>query len=87
MRNAPKPVLPVSALSQVTESTVKSAQRVMMMHRNGEVTLTAPLNPMVVTVYDEHGGTRKIQLPPISFGSQRFTDNRAQVSMTNTKDW
>jgi len=87
MRNAPKPVLPVSALSQVTESTVKSAQRVMMMDRNGEVTLTAPLNPMVVTVYDEHGGTRKIQLPPISFGSQRFTDNRAQVSMTNTKDW
>jgi hypothetical protein len=56
------------------------------MDRNGEVTLSAPLKPMVVTVYDEHGGTRQIQLPPISFGSQRLTNNRSQVSM-NTKDW
>jgi hypothetical protein len=87
MRSAPKPVLPVNALSQVTESTVSSAKAVRMIDRNGEVTLSAPLNPMVVTVYDEHGGTRKIQLPAISFGSQRFTDNRSQVSMTNTKDW
>jgi hypothetical protein len=58
-----------------------------MTDRDGQVTLTAPLRPMIVTVYDEHGGTRRIQLPPISFGSQRFTDNRSQVSMTNTKDW
>jgi hypothetical protein len=87
VRNTPKPVLPVNALPQVSESTVRSAQSVRIMDRHGEVTLAAPLRPMVVTVYDEHGGTRKIQLPPISFGSQRLTNNRSQVSMTNTKDW
>jgi hypothetical protein len=86
-RSTPKSALPVNTLPQVTESTVGSAKRVQMMDRHGEVTLTAPLKPMVVTVYDEHGRTRQIQLPPISFGSQRLTNNRTQVSMTNTKDW
>ena len=87
VRNSPKQNLPVETFSQASDSTVKSAQSVRMMDRNGEVTLAAPLKPMVVTVYDEHGNTRKIQMPAISFGSQRFTNNRTQVSMTNTKDW
>lgn len=87
VRNVPKSNLPLNALPQATDSTVGSARSVRMIDRNGEVTLAAPLKPMVVTVYDEHGNTRKIQLPPISFGSQRLTNNRAQVSMTNTKDW
>ena len=87
VRNTPKSSSTVNALPQATDSTVRSAQRVMMTDRNGEVTLAAPLKPMVVTVYDEHGGTRKIQLPAISFGSQRLTNNRSQISMTNTKDW
>ncbi|HEX3145256.1 MAG TPA: hypothetical protein VHQ64_14885 [Pyrinomonadaceae bacterium] len=87
VRNAPKSNLPVNVLPPATDSTVGSAKSVHMIDRNGEVTLAAPLKPMVVTVYDEHGNTRKIQLPPISFGSQRLTNNRAQVSMTNTKDW
>lgn len=54
--------------------------------RAGEVSLSAPLNPMVVTVRDERGGSRKILLPPVSFGSQRFTDNRVPVS-ANSRDW
>ena len=87
VRNTPKQNFPVETSPQVSDSTVKSAQSVRMMDRNGEVTLAAPLRPMVVTVYDEHGNTRKIQLPAISFGSQRLTNNRTQVSMTNTKDW
>jgi len=87
VRNVPKSNLPMNALPQATDSTVGSARSVQMIDRNGEVTLAAPLKPMVVTVYDENGNTRKIQLPPISFGSQRLTNNRAQVSMTNTKDW
>jgi hypothetical protein len=86
-RNTPKLTSPANALPEVSDSTVRSAQSVRMTDRDGQVTLTAPLRPMIVTVYDEHGGTRRIQLPPISFGSQRFTDNRSQVSMTNTKDW
>jgi hypothetical protein len=87
VRNTPKLASPANALPEVSDSAVRSAQSVRMTDRDGQVTLTAPLRPMIVTVYDEHGGTRRIQLPPISFGSQRFTDNRSQVSMTNTKDW
>ena len=55
--------------------------------RAGEVSLTAPVNPMVISVRDDHGGTRRIMLPPISFGSQRMTDNRIPVAMTNSRDW
>jgi hypothetical protein len=55
--------------------------------RAGEVSLSAPGKPMVVTVYDEKGGSRKILLPAISFGAQRLTDKTTPVSMTNTRDW
>src|SRR5205807_526586 len=73
---------------EVTESVVKAAQSFQLApDRAGEVSLTAPVKPIVVTMYDERGGSRKIQLPPISFGSQRLTDNRTPVSMTNTRDW
>jgi hypothetical protein len=58
-----------------------------MSDRAGEVSLTAPVKPMVVTVYDEKGGSRKILLPPVSFGAQRLTDRTTPVSMTNTRDW
>jgi hypothetical protein len=73
---------------EVSDSTVKGAQSFQLApDRAGEVSLTAPVKPMVVTMYDERGGSRKIQLPPISFGSQRLTGNRTPVSMTNTRDW
>jgi len=55
--------------------------------RAGEVSLSAPVNPMVVTVRDERGGSHKILLPPVSFGSQRLTDSRVPVNMTNSRDW
>jgi len=87
VRNVSKSTSPVNAFPEATDSAVKSAPRVQRIYPDGSVTLTAPMKPMVVTVYDEHGNARKIQLPPISFGSQRLTNNRAQVSMTNTKDW
>jgi hypothetical protein len=87
VRNTQKQALPANALPQAFDTDVRPAQSVRITDRNGEVTLAAPLKPMVVTVYDEHGNTRKIQLPPISFGSQRLTNNRSQVSMTNTKEW
>ena len=77
-----------SSISEVYESDVRGAQTVRLSpDRAGEVSLTAPVKPMIVTMYDERGGSRKIQLPPISFGSQRLTDNRTPVSMTNTRDW
>src|ERR1041384_3400966 len=58
-----------------------------MSDRAGEVSLTAPVKPMVVTVYDQKGGSRKILLPAVSFGAQRLTDKTTPVSMTNTRDW
>jgi len=87
VKNAPKPSVPATAPQRVEDLSVGPAQRVVTIDRAGEVSLTAPTKPMIVTMYDEHGGTRKIQLPPISFGSQRLTGNRTQVSMTNSKDW
>jgi hypothetical protein len=87
VKNASKPNAPVTGGQQVDDFAIRSAAPVRIVDRAGEVSLTAPTKPLIVTMYDEHGGTRKIQLPPISFGSQRLTGNRTQVSMTNSKDW
>jgi hypothetical protein len=56
--------------------------------RPGEVSLSAPLNPMVVSMRDDHGATRRISLPPVSFGAQRLVDNRVPVSFSkNSRSW
>jgi len=85
VKNLPKPF--VNDTPQVFDSSARRAESVPISDPSGGVSLSAPTRPMVVTMYDEHGGARKIQLPPISFGSQRLTDGRTPVSMTNTKDW
>jgi hypothetical protein len=53
----------------------------------GEVSLSAPLKPMVVSMQDDSGATRRISLPPVSFGAQRLVDNRIPVSATNSRSW
>lgn len=81
--------LPATAMAppQVSEFNTTSAQTIRQTRdRDGEVSLTAPSKPMVVSVQDANGKTHKILLPPISFGSQRL-DNRTTVSMTDRKDW
>ena len=87
-----------SAVRQYTNRTTDNAPRSsdfnssaaeafrLSQDRAGEVSLSAPVNPMVVTVRDERGGSHKILLPPVSFGSQRF-DSRVPVNMTNSRDW
>jgi hypothetical protein len=55
--------------------------------RAGEVSLSAPLRPMVVSMQDDRGETRRISLPPVSFGAQRLVDNRIPVSATNSRSW
>jgi hypothetical protein len=56
--------------------------------RAGEVSLSAPLKPMVVSMEDDRGTTRQISLPPVSFGAQRLVDNRTNVSFTsNSRSW
>jgi len=53
----------------------------------GEVSFSAPDKPLVVSVQDNHGATRKISLPPVSFGSQRLVDNRVPVSSPSGRVW
>ena len=87
VKNTPRVTVPANALPQVENLSTRGAQTVRATERPGEVSLVAPVKPMVVTMYDEHGATKKIQLPPISFGSQRLTDSRVPVSMSNAKAW
>ena len=77
----------IASAPQSSDFNNSGAPSFQMSDRAGEVPLTAPVKPMVVTVYDEKGGSRKILLPPVSFGSQRLTDKTTPVSMTNTRDW
>ncbi|MGZ8846783.1 MAG: hypothetical protein ACXW3C_09995 [Pyrinomonadaceae bacterium] len=83
----PKSSPAVNTAAQALDFSTRGARSIpMRLDREGEVSLTAPSQPMVVTVQDANGATHKILLPPISFGSQRF-DNRTPVSMTNRRDW
>src|SRR5207237_10604032 len=86
-RNTAKTGPATNAGPEVSDITVTGAQAIRLApDRAGEVSLSAPVKPMVVTMYDERGGSRKIQLPPISVGSQLLTDNRTPVSMKNGRD-
>ncbi|MEP6707615.1 MAG: hypothetical protein ABJC05_08850 [Pyrinomonadaceae bacterium] len=42
------------------------------------VSLSAPAQPVVVSMRDDHGATRTISLPPVSFGSQRLVQRGYQ---------
>jgi hypothetical protein len=80
--------LPVYTAAQTSDFNSSQAQSIRLAQdRAGEVSLTAPVKPMVVSMQDDHGGTRRILLPPISFGSQRMTENRIPVAMTHSRDW
>jgi hypothetical protein len=68
-------------LARGAESIRKGEQRA------GEVSLRAPVKPLVVSLEDEKGGKRKISLPPVSFGSQRLVDNRMPVSSNHSRSW
>jgi hypothetical protein len=55
--------------------------------RQGEF-VDAPSKPVVVSLQDERGATRKISLPPVSFGAQNLVDNRVPVSYSaNSRIW
>src|ERR1043166_2753757 len=86
-RNGAKALTGTTPAPHVSDFSTTGAQSFRQtVDRAGEVSLTAPSKPMVVSVKDANGATHKILLPPISFGAQRL-DNRTPVSMTNRKDW
>ena len=65
-----------------TDLNVRGAETI----RQGEVSLSAPVKPLVVSMQDDRGAKRKISLPPVSFGSQRLVDNRFPVT-SNSRSW
>jgi hypothetical protein len=86
--NASKSVLARQTGYQTTDFNVSGAESIKQgEQRPGEVSLSAPVKPMVVSMRDDNGATRKISLPPVSFGSQRMVDNRIAVSTTNSRVW
>ena len=88
--NLPREINSKSALAGVkaTDYGVSPAEYIRQgEQRAGEVSLSAPLNPMVVSMQDDRGATRKISLPPVSFGAGRLVDNRIPVSSTNGRSW
>ena len=55
----------------------------------GAVYVSAPMKPMVLSLQDDNGATRRISLPPVSFGSQRLLvgSRIVPVSPTNDRVW
>ena len=55
----------------------------------GAVYVSAPMKPMVLSLQDDNGATRRISLPPVSFGSQRLLvgSRVAPVSPANDRVW
>jgi hypothetical protein len=50
------------------------------------VSLSAPMQPVVVSMRDDHGATRTISVPPVSFGSQKIIQPSYQpVSLASSK--
>ena len=74
--------------STSTDYAVSKAESIKQLEkRAGEVSLSAPLMPLVVSMQDDRGATRKISLPPVSFGAQRLVDNRIPVGSPNSRSW
>ena len=50
------------------------------------VYVSAPVKPMVLSLQDDNGATRRISLPPVSFGSQRLLVGSRVVPVSSTND-
>ena len=87
--NKYKEIISKSAGVNVRDYGVLPAESIRQIEqRAGEVSLSAPLKPMVVSMEDDRGATRRISLPPVSFGAQRMVDNRTQLSFSsNSRSW
>jgi hypothetical protein len=71
------------------DSDVGPAPSIKQGQNPGAVYVSAPVKPMVLSLQDDNGATRRISLPPVSFGSQRLlVGSRAvPVSSTNDRVW
>jgi hypothetical protein len=84
---------PASAADKAVDYGMSPAERIRQIEqRAGEVSLSAPVKPMVVSMQDDRGETRRISLPPISFGAQRLVGSSTPVSFSpnissNSRSW
>jgi hypothetical protein len=75
-------------IGRATDFSITGAESVRQgEQRTGDVSLSAPVKPLVVSLEDNSGTKRRISLPPVSFGSQRLVDNRLAGSKTNSRSW
>jgi hypothetical protein len=65
-----------------------SAPSIKQGQNTGDVSVNAPVKPMVLSFQDDNGATRTFSLPPVSFGSQRLLESRVvPVSSKNARVW
>jgi hypothetical protein len=87
-RNSRPPQYRATGARGSAEYLTKGAESIKQgQQRAGDVSLSAPVKPLVVSLEDERGAKRKISLPPVSFGSQRLVDNRIPASSNNSRSW
>src|SRR5216683_3829803 len=83
------PGLSQSVRSSSRDFSVSSAPSLKQGQNPGAVYVSAPVKPMVLSLQDNNGATRRISLPPVSFGSQRLLvgSRVAPVSPANDRVW
>jgi len=75
-------------IASATDFNVTGAESIRLGEQQaGEVSLSAPVKPLVVSLEDVSGTKRRISLPPVSCGTQRLVDNRLPVRSTNSRSW
>ena len=88
MNRKPNPTLAAKGRTPSREFAVEPAEVIKQNPDSpGEISLSAPNKPLMVSVEDNRGATRKILLPPVSFGAQRLVDNRIPVTTSNSRSW
>ncbi len=70
------------------DESASSAPSIRQGQNGGDVYISAPAKPMVLSLQDDNGATRRISLPPVSFGSQRLLESRVvPVSSKSDRVW
>jgi len=88
LNRKPNPSVTAKGRTPSREFAVEPAQVIKQTPDSpGEISLSAPNKPLVVSVEDNRGATHKILLPPVSFGAQQLVDNRIPVSSSNSRSW
>jgi hypothetical protein len=81
--------LPQAVHPSSADFNAESAPSIKQGQNPSAVYVSAPVKPMVLSLQDDNGATRRISLPPVSFGSQRLlVGSRAvPVSAGNDRVW